>query len=86
VEVPLDQWTRQIAREAGREAALVVVKEHREQCEINGVASHVERHDKQIGILFSKASKQRTLVIALIAFLVGSGALGAGIWGLVKGL
>lgn len=69
VRVPLDEYARQIAREAARE----VIKEHVTQCTAR---QHIEDVEKRIGKLEVRFG-------TLIGLMVGSGGIGGAASGLL---
>jgi len=69
IQVPLDEFVRQIATEAAREAARCVLEEHRATCPIDAVAETQREHSRRLGRLELR-------FVALVAFMAGSGLLG----------
>lgn len=69
VRVPLTRFVREIAREAAREVAKAVISEHEKNCVVGQLAENVAEIDGAV-------RKLQLRLVALVAFMLGSGALG----------
>jgi len=69
VSVPLNDFVREVAREAAREVVGKVISEHKRDCSIGRVEAKSVDNERLI-------QKIQLRFVALIAFMIGSGTLG----------
>ena len=68
INVPLEQWVRDIAEHAAAKAAKEVVKETRENCPAIAKMKQVEENTKKI-------DNVRVMLGTLIGYMIGSGTV-----------
>lgn len=78
VMVPLDEYARDIARTAARDAVSEVLAAHKAECAISDVQEEIER-DIRPRLRAVEITQSR-----LIGFLLGAGLLGGGAGALVS--
>lgn len=73
IKLPLDEFVRRIAQDAGRAGAREVLKEHQDGCPLRGVLAPLPARVDGVEM---RVQRIELRLATLIGFMIGSGLLG----------